>query len=279
MAWMTRKGMSMKMRSVMRLLSKWQTHIVRKYHEYQADMRRYLPIVDRNRYHQSRLQDSSRRCNSTTTGSRDTNDFRTDAESEVSTGAQTVRKSARQRHRFTNNHGKISINDIPTFHDFQRLMQIRTLYRQYTRLIGLYDHRKNSTGISNVASVLTHEQQLELQKQVRAEFKHYQNSNHKNDVFYIQKSLAEGQRRYKELFAMIYGSAASDSSSSSNVTVASSPPMSPPTNPSTAHSSKPPPATEGYWPWNRDVDVVETIQQSSPLDSPLPLKFPPKSNL
>lgn len=172
-----------------------------------------------------------------------------------------IRKNTRQRHRFNKGNNSISIDDIPSFHDFQRSMQIRTLYRQYTRLIGLYSRKnKNATKITDdmsvaTASALTHQQQLELQNQVRTAFKHHQNTNHKTDVFYIQKSLAEGQRRYKELFTMIHGTATT---------------VLPETT--TAVPTRTPVSD---WPWNK----VETKGQEIPSDQPFPFKFPPKSNV
>lgn len=193
-----------------------------------------------------------------------------------------IRKNTRQRHRFhKNKESNISIDDIPSFHDFQRLMQIRSLYRQYTRLIGLYNRNRK-----NAASTLTHPQQVELQHQVRTEFKHHQNTNHKKDVFYIQKSLAEGQRRYKELYAMIDGTTTNatttkttDSNISNTTTTMSSSPTKNSATMAPSTSSSPPPATESYWPWNKTGNNTMPQPPTPSDESFLPLKFPPKSNL
>ena len=213
----------------------------------------------------------------------------------VLTEISPVRKNTRQRHRFNNSKNKsISMDDIPSFHDFQRVMQIRTLYRQYTRLIGLY-HRKRSNNVSSntngtsittatpiSTATLSPQQQLELQTQVRTEFKHHQNTNHQNDIFYIQKSLAEGQRRYKELCLMIHGTT-NASTSSTEITSPLSPTIHHNTATSTApstslssssSSSSPPTATEMYWPWNK---VTSNTHSPTPSDHSFPLKFPPKS--
>lgn len=213
-------------------------------------------------------------------------------------GTSPIRKNTRQRHRF-NKIKNISMDEIPSFHDFQRSMQIRTLYRQYTRLIGLYNRQKRNNmpttaaGAAAVAATaatpLTRQQQVELQNQVRTEFKHHHNSNHTNDVFYIQKSLAEGQRRYKELYLMIHGSSptvtTTTTTASSSPTAAVSPSPTHDTTttttavPTSSSSSLPPPtATKEYWPWNKSrEETTNTIPHST--HPSFPWKFPPKSNI
>ena len=232
--------------------------------------------------------DTRRRCKSSNSYD-DTNNGGTNYEPTASTKETSpLRKNTRQRHRFNKNNSKsFSIAEIPSFHDFQRSMQIRTLYRQYIRLIGLYN-RKNKNTTTNTASAgtdkttvvtasspkLSLQQQLELQNQVRTEFKQHQNSNHTNDVFYIQKSLAEGQRRYKELYSMIHGGTTMTTASAAAA----------PTNHPVTSSSSPPSATESYWPWNKTAgNNNRSSQQQHPAtpsssDSSFPLKFPPKSN-
>ena len=237
-------------------------------------------------HHRSPMLIDTNRWSSST--SDDSNNGGTRPEAIVPSAEATspVRKNTRQRHRFNNrgnnNNSSISMNDIPSFHDFQRSMQIRTLYRQYTRLIGLYSrNNKNdsSTDTGMIATtttttvamtssaVLTHPQQVELQNQVRTEFKHHQNTNHKTDVFYIQKSLAEGQRRYKELLTMIHGTTASTTERQVPETN---------TKTTTTTTISPPPAPITDWPWNKEVETKIT---DMPSHRPFPFKFPPKSNL
>ena len=235
------------------------------------------------------LIDARRRCKSSNSYD-DTNNGGTNYEPIASTKETSpVRKNTRQRHRFNKNNSKsFSIDEIPSFHDFQRLMQIRTLYRQYIRLIGLYNRKSKITTTSTTSAgtdkttavtasspKLSLQQQLELQNQVRTEFKQHQNSNHTNDVFYIQKSLAEGQRRYKELYSMIHGG---------TTTVTTAAAAAAPINHPITSSSSPPSATESYWPWNKTAgNNNRSSQQQHPAtpsssDSSFPLKFPPKSN-
>jgi hypothetical protein len=234
------------------------------------------------------------------------------------TSTSNTKKNKRQRHQFHNhNHKSFDLKNIPSYHDFQRQIQIRTLYRNYTKLIGLYsknkkntntnanhnNHSNNSTSVPVV--VLSHSQKLELQQQVRQEFRYQKSTNHQNDVHYIQMAYSEGQRRYKELYNMIHNTPSTTTSNNNNNIVSSTNINTPETTISNASTiGRPPNATDHVWPWNqpkqqndKEIESLDTAYSSSgtttttthehePTTSILnqssmlhPMKFPPKSNL
>jgi hypothetical protein len=222
----------------------------------------------------------------TTTTGIDTNDASTPIAAPTTATTTTAgrKNTTRQRHKFPSRSSMTSttsnLQDIPSFHDFQRNMQIRTLYRQYTRLIGLYRSSQNqektmkdesitqennkststTTGSVVAPSPLSHIQRMELQSQVRYAFKQQQrqwssDTQGKDDTkFYLQKALAEGQRRYQELYLMILGH---QQTTNSDITTTIIPFATITTTPlsssSTTSSSSPDVATDTYWPWNKKM--------------------------
>ena len=147
----------------------------------------------------------------------------------------------RRRHRF----GRA--DEIPSFRDFQKQMQVRSLYRQFTRLVRTSSPTASSNG-------------PELQGQIRREFRLPQ-----QDSWHIQRALSEGGRRYKELSAML-----GNSVKRNRQTTATPIDSSQPTYANSSSSNAPPASITSKWPWNQTI-------KNGPPQRPSP--FPPKSNL
>lgn len=139
----------------------------------------------------------------------------------------------RRRHDFG------SADEIPSFRDFQQQMQVRSLYRQFTRQARKSAHSTASS---------------ELQDQIRREF-----LLPKQDNWHIQRALSEGGRRYKEMLAML-GNSVRNSDKSGTKTDNSKP-----------SDIIPPASTTSKWPWNHQRNDGKSTWRPSP--------FPPKSNL
>ena len=119
----------------------------------------------------------------------------------------TTKKATRRRHQFGN---------IPSFRDFQQILQAKALYRKFMR-ISKHDD--------------------ELRTSIRREFR---NNHHPSD---LQRALSEGNRRFKELSAMM--------GTLSHI------------------KQQQVPASSSVWPWNhrhRDNDIIT-----------VPIRFPPKN--
>jgi len=140
----------------------------------------------------------------------------------------TVTKGRRKRHRHRFN--TIS-EDIPSFQEFQQQQQIRSLYRKFTRLVF---QKASSTG-------------KDLQSQIRREFRLPQ-----QDSWHIKRSVSEGNRRYKELSAMLGTSV----------------------KPNDQPTTSAPASATGNWPWNNKSSTNNSGDRPQ-----RPLPFPPKSNL
>lgn len=154
------------------------------------------------------------------------------------TGVPT--KSRRRRHRF----GGGGADEIPSFRDFQQQSQVRSLYRQFARLV------YNSSTTAGAP---------ELQSQIRREFRLAQ-----PDSWHIQRALSEGGRRYKELSAMLGNSVIVPGRTER-------PSTNTPASRAAVQVPAPPPAsTTSEWPWNQPPGAG-TRQR--------PTQFPPKSNL
>lgn len=152
------------------------------------------------------------------------------------------RRRKRHRHRFNN-----FTDEIPSFQEFQQQQQVRSLYRKFTRLV--FQKAAAST-------------RIDLQRQIRHEFR-----LHQSDAWHVKRSLSEGNRRYKELTAMLGSSVVS---ANNNNTSSSDNQSALPTEASVPASST------GNWPWNRpssshNGDTNGTRKR--------PLPFPRKSNL
>ncbi|GKY99014.1 hypothetical protein MPSEU_000857100 [Mayamaea pseudoterrestris] len=98
------------------------------------------------------------------------------------------RSRRRRRHSFD-----LSVDDIPSFQDFQHQIKVRALYRQYLRTI-------SPLGIHSV------DQRMELLQQIRHEFRKQRltSDSFANSQAEAQKrAISEGTRRLKELGAML----------------------------------------------------------------------------
>lgn len=140
----------------------------------------------------------------------------------------------RRRHRF-------HVDNIPSFQDFQQQQQIRSLYRQYLRLIWPTSQRGDFLA------------------QVRVEFR----NTPADDDWQRKRAMSEGSRRLKELSAMLGSSIVSrrardNGSGADNDESLEFRPQ--------QHSSVPP-ASSDQWPWQREEEI---------LPRP-PMLFPPKS--
>jgi hypothetical protein len=108
----------------------------------------------------------------------------------------------RKRHRFFNADDDTK-DAVPTFREFQLRFQLRSLYRKYWRLA-----RRND----------------ELQRQIRTEFhrgvdqKKKDNNNDQTTMLLDERSISEGNRRYKELQSVLQTAAAPIASTISSQT-------------------------------------------------------------
>jgi len=153
-------------------------------------------------------------------------------------GSSSPARRKRHRHRFNN-----FTEEIPSFQEFQQKQQVRSLYRKFTRLV-----YKTASGT-----------RTDLQNQIRREFRLPQ-----ADSWHIKRSVSEGNRRYKELAAML-GSSVTDSNNTSTSSNGAAKP-----------SSIPASSTAVNWPWNNSSNGAGA-SCGKPPQRPLP--FPPKSNL
>ena len=148
----------------------------------------------------------------------------------------------RHRHRFNN-----FTDEIPSFQEFQQQQQIRSLYRKFTRLV-----------FQKAAST-----RIDLQRQIRHEFRLPQ-----SDALHVKRSMSEGNRRYKELTAMLGSAVVSDPNKNNSL------------NSKDNESALPkddsvPASATGNWPWNRPSSNSGDANGTPPR----PLPFPRKSNL
>lgn len=146
----------------------------------------------------------------------------------------------RHRHRFNN-----FTEDIPSFQAFQQQQQVRSLYRKFTRLVN-----QNASGSSRA----------DLQNQIRREFRLPQ-----ADSWHIKRSVSEGNRRYKELAAMLGNSVTDGKNTATN-------------NATRPSASVPVSSTSVDWPWNKPSRNTRG-GTSNGTHPQRPLPFPPKSNL
>jgi len=167
----------------------------------------------------------------------------------------TRRPRKRHRHRFR------TTEEIPSFHEFQLQQRVRSLYRQFTRL------------------VLTQQQSArrDLQNQIRREFRLPQ-----QDQWHVKRSVSEGNRRFKELSAMLgsslvppSGGGDRDGSKHASADDPSSPLQESETAFTATTTTTPPSSKTGNWPWNNDTSTSGT--GSGGRRGPMP--FPPKSNV
>lgn len=128
---------------------------------------------------------------------------------EVESGSKPAPR--RRRHNFRG--GITDVDNVPSFREFQEQAKVRSLYRQFMRLL------KSRGGDADGR---------ELKEQIKREFRLPQ-----NDSWNVKRALSEGNRRYKDLSAMLGTSVKMDASAKGKLISSS--------NDST---------TQNQWPWN-----------------------------
>ena len=157
-------------------------------------------------------------------------------------------KRRRQRHQFSKrgSKGEDHLEKIPSFQDFQRQAQVRSLYRHYLQLI--YRHFADQSS------------RLDMIHQVRREFK-----QDLTDVWQVKRAISEGNRRLKELASMlgnsVQGAAREERSTSSTG----------------GSNDKADSGKRALWPWQQQEAKNENATKSS-SSSPKFTPYPPKSD-
>jgi hypothetical protein len=94
-----------------------------------------------------------------------------------------VQKSPRRRHRRIDMSGE----EVPSYKEFVHRFTVLSLYRNYLKTIQKFLSPHNQQ-----------QQQQELKEQVQREFRAHKDIEI-NDSFNLQRALADGQRRFREL--------------------------------------------------------------------------------
>jgi hypothetical protein len=109
--------------------------------------------------------------------------------------------SRRQRHTFLRSSSTdLDLDIVPSFAEFQQQVRVKSMYRQYLRLIYQKFLVVSSTNDDKSSSTAGRDEMI---AQVRQEFKKQSNNNSSMSAWGVKRAMSEGSRRFKELSSML----------------------------------------------------------------------------